>query len=203
MRKFVFLALGHCLYLKGEHAVGIEHRRDTVGQHTEVLGTQQHTAVAKHILQAAHGYVAPIHGVTLIEIAVVDAHISLTLIVAEHLTDRRMQRADAGMIHICIIRVFYKQHIRYKAVESVTNPDAVLVAHAGKRLLNPALCAVFWQKGIQSVGFLFKNVFPHIFRVHSKQPFYHSVIDKRLGHKILAPRQPHALNLLGSHGQRR
>ena len=74
MGKLKAALLGHRLNLERKDSEIVEYRSHTVGQHSQILSTTEHTRLTKHLTQTMHCLIAPEEVVALIVIVVVQAH---------------------------------------------------------------------------------------------------------------------------------
>ena len=137
--KFKALLLGHLLDFERQDAQLVEHRFHAVGQHAQVLATNQHTRLLQDGWQALQGLLTPEERVALIEIVVVEPQEGVLLFAGEHVEHGFVDDADARVVHVGLVGVFNEEHVADEAHQSVANPQAVLVAALGKEVANLTL----------------------------------------------------------------
>ena len=202
MGKLKATLLRHGLDFEREDAEGIEHRGYAIGQHAQILSTTEHARITKHLSKMTHSLIAPEDVVTLVIVVVVKAHIGILLLCRKGIEYRFANHTDTRMIHITLLRILEEEHTTDESVESIANPQTILIAPTLERLAHLLLRVVFRLEVIESVGSCGEEVLAHIRRMHTEETVEHTIINKRLRKEILAERQAEVFYLAHSHRQR-
>ena len=152
MRELKAILLGHGLYLERQDTQVIQHMRDTIGQHAQILGTTEHLRLTDGSLETVDGILSPEEVMTLVEEVVVESHISILLLGSQRLIDGFLPGSDTGVVHLRLSGILHKQHIADEPVESITDPEAVLIVASLETGLHLPLGIVFLTEPIESVG---------------------------------------------------
>ena len=83
----------------------IQHMRDTIGQHPQILGTTEHLRLTDSSLQTMDSILSPEKVMTLIEEVVVESHIGIFLLSSQSFKDRFLPGSDTGMVHLGLARI--------------------------------------------------------------------------------------------------
>ena len=122
MGKLETLLLGHLLDFQREDAQLVQYGFYAVGQHSQVLATNQHARLLQDFRQALQGLLTPEERVALVEIVVVESQEGILLLASQHVEHGFVDDADARMIHIGFVGVFHEEHVANESHQSVANP---------------------------------------------------------------------------------
>ena len=152
MRELKTILFGHGLYFQRQDTEVIQHMRDAIRQHTQILCTTEHLCLTDSSLETMDGMLSPEEVMALIEEIIVKSHIGVLLFCSQSLIDRLLPSSDTGVIHLRLARILYKQDIADQTVETITDPEAVLIVASLETGLHLPLGIVFLTEPIESVG---------------------------------------------------
>ena len=199
MGELIATLLGHRLNLKCQDSQTVEHRRHTIGQHTEIFSTTKHATITEDIRQTVHRLIAPEEVMALEIIIIVESHEGIFILIVESLVDRFAKDADTRMIHLRLFRILEEEHIADEPIETVANPKAVLIVLSLEESAHLQLGIILSLEVIESIASRDEEVVADIRGMHAEEALQHTIIDKRAGKEILAERQPEVLYLANGH----
>ena len=170
--------------------------RHTIGQHAQILGTTEHLCLTDGSLETMDGILAPEEVMALVEEVVVEPHIGILLLGSQRLIDGFLPGADTRMVHLRLSGILHKQHIADEPVESITDPEAVLIVSPLETGLYLPLGVVFRTEVIESVGTRHEEVVTHILGMDTKEAFQHAVVDERPRKEVTTERQTEVFYLV-------
>ena len=195
--------LGHRLDLEREDAEGVEYRLHTLGEHTEVFSTAEHMSMTEHLRETSHSRSTPEHIMTLVIIVVVQPHKGILLFGGKCLIDRFLPGTDTRVVHLRLTGIFEEEHIADQTIETVTYPQAVLVALALESLTHLPLGVIFRLQVVEPVAAGNEEMFFHVADVKSEEPLEHTVVDEGSREEVLTERQSEVFDFPLCHRQRR
>ena len=138
----------------------------------------------------------------LVEIVVVEPQEGIFLFVGQHLEDGFVDDAQTRMVHLCLVGVFDEEHVADEAHETITNPQAVLVATFGKIGRHLALVSILVAQVVEIIGLANEEIVTHILRVDAEDFVDESVVDERTRIELFAERQSEVFYLVNGQRQR-
>ena len=99
------------------------------------------------------------------------------------------------MVHIRLIGVGQEEHVAEQSQQSVTNPQAVLVATPLEILGHLALRVEFRFQHVETVDPRREEVVAHVLGMHAEEPLQHTVVDEGSCKEFAAEGETVVLNL--------
>ena len=107
------------------------------------------------------------------------------------------------MVHLRLSGILHKQHIANQAVESIADPQAVLIISPLETSLYLPLGVIFGTETIEPVGTRHEEVVTHILGMDTKEAFQHAVVDERPRKEVTTERQTEVFYLVHRKGHGR
>ena len=201
----------HRLEFEREDAQFVHHPRHTVGHHTQVLGTYEHTGGLGEFGQFLHGLAVPELVVATVIVVVVEFVEDELITVVETLVDEVELNGNARMELVRILAVAQEEHVTDERVESVADGGerqcmlllALVVLHFLVPRLHLALRVESLLHTVASVVDRLQEIRPHVVGILVEHAVDHPVHDERLQEQFVLEMQTIGLDFLARHSERR
>ena len=144
----------------------------------------------------------PEHIVTLIIVVVVQTHIGILLLRGKSIVNGFLPGTDTRMVHLRLTGILDKQHVAHQTIETVADPQTVLIALALESLTDLLLGVVLGLQVEETVTAGDKEMIFHVADVESEESLQHTVVDERPREEILTERESEVFYLTRRHRQR-